>query len=814
MEFRNAIKKVVAIGAGATMLGATLMGAMAADLKSYPAPFVQNGKYDGLLIVGNAAAASDVIGAIDIAAGLQYSMKQVVTTASTGKTTMENSARIETGSSPLHYGDLLASVKTAVTSSDLPSLLKQGSLTDKEGTVFKYNLQISPGLNTGTSSPSVVFGKSTPETDRPVLYLDFSSTARTINTTIDFPSAPNMTNIMGKTITLFSKEYTISDTNSEIVATAGNEKLTLYSSAIDQTFSAGETSTINVGSSDVTIEVIGVNTQATVATATIKVNGESATVTQGLTTTLGGQKLYVKDIFAYTQPVGGGGVRVFLGSNKLVLEHGQAVTKGSSGTDSVDGTKVVFTASDGKISRIAVETTPYNMYPQKKVLKSGDSILDPVFGGWKMQFAGADEALDASTKSYLKVLPSAEDKIRVEFTAKTGLKYSMDMFKANNTDGGALLISNGDHQIHMENSESIYPNQYFILGNGEYQHVLRLTSIANSSTSLRIQDAAEGGATQTWTYSGTDYTGTMVYDGNSYSFTAAPVTDASASTISLSAGMTNEIYLNNDAKLSIMNTSAEGLSSDSATATNYTTILNLTEKTSYTGGSPHDYGVVFVNATFINSRAGNDLYLPISPWYVSEYSGGSANAAAAMSSFSLIGNSGYDNEGLTPFGTFMKYNSDTSSTTRVEMYAPATQSTFGVFLAPTAAVTTTTGGTQSVTIEKISVGAAKLDTEVLDTYQNYNLIVVGGPCANTVAAKLMGSPANCAANFEVGKATVKLFEHSTGKVAMLVAGASALDTKRAAKAVAGGKLALLPSGAKEAIVTTVTDDGEVKVVSS
>ena len=47
----------------------------------------------------------------------------------------------------------------------------------------------------------------------------------------------------------------------------------------------------------------------------------------------------------------------------------------------------------------------------------------------------------------------------------------------------------------------------------------------------------------------------------------------------------------------------------------------------------------------------------------------------------------------------------------------------------------------------------------------------------------MGNPANCAEGFEPGKAMLKLFENG-GNVALLVAGADALDTRRAARVLA------------------------------
>jgi len=72
-----------------------------------------------------------------------------------------------------------------------------------------------------------------------------------------------------------------------------------------------------------------------------------------------------------------------------------------------------------------------------------------------------------------------------------------------------------------------------------------------------------------------------------------------------------------------------------------------------------------------------------------------------------------------------------------------------------------------------------LDTEVAD-WEAQNVIVVGGPCVNRVAAALMGLPYpsdECAEGFEEGKAKIKLFEDEN--VALLIAGMTGDDTRRA-----------------------------------
>ena len=64
-----------------------------------------------------------------------------------------------------------------------------------------------------------------------------------------------------------------------------------------------------------------------------------------------------------------------------------------------------------------------------------------------------------------------------------------------------------------------------------------------------------------------------------------------------------------------------------------------------------------------------------------------------------------------------------------------------------------------------------------------NMIVVGGPCANTVAAEVMGNPTNCAEGFSPGKAMIKSVETGS-KVAILVAGYEAQETMGASYVLA------------------------------
>ena len=61
MKLRKAIKRIAALGVGTAFIGATMLGAAsAATLADYPSPFIGDGAFSGVLVVGDKAAAEDL----------------------------------------------------------------------------------------------------------------------------------------------------------------------------------------------------------------------------------------------------------------------------------------------------------------------------------------------------------------------------------------------------------------------------------------------------------------------------------------------------------------------------------------------------------------------------------------------------------------------------------------------------------------------------------------------------------------------------------------------------------------------------------
>jgi hypothetical protein len=108
------MNKVFAVAATIGMIGATMVGALA-DLGNYPAPFVEDGAFNGAIVVGANAATSDVLGAIDIAASLQAE-------AVTGTPIAGGTVSV-VGGATLDTYDLNQEISESLTQSDVESLL-------------------------------------------------------------------------------------------------------------------------------------------------------------------------------------------------------------------------------------------------------------------------------------------------------------------------------------------------------------------------------------------------------------------------------------------------------------------------------------------------------------------------------------------------------------------------------------------------------------------------------------------------------------------------------------------------------------------
>jgi hypothetical protein len=140
-----------------------------------------------------------------------------------------------------------------------------------------------------------------------------------------------------------------------------------------------------------------------------------------------------------------------------------------------------------------------------------------------------------------------------------------------------------------------------------------------------------------------------------------------------------------------------------------------------------------------------------------------------------------DEDHKTYYGIVIKDPKGQASSDRVKLLIPNDQ-VFANIVIKGKAATVSAGGTSYVPAE---VSAKTMLASEVSDVTSYNLIVVGGPCANPLAESVFGVTCDGWA-YKEGEALVKVVDNGN-KVALLVAGTTALDTRRAAKAVANYK---------------------------
>ena len=152
MNIKKTAKKIVALGAGVGMVGATLMGALAVDLAEYPGNMVSGGQFDGKIVVGANAAAEDILGSIDLAAGLQAASTTEVEIGGSSETVVTGDAvKIYDSGDILELGESIGDVTETLTDDDL-EMLEGGRITTSKGsTDFNQILELN-GATSGTSS--------------------------------------------------------------------------------------------------------------------------------------------------------------------------------------------------------------------------------------------------------------------------------------------------------------------------------------------------------------------------------------------------------------------------------------------------------------------------------------------------------------------------------------------------------------------------------------------------------------------------------------------------------------------------------------
>ncbi|MBN2454851.1 hypothetical protein JXB11_04880 [Candidatus Woesearchaeota archaeon] len=820
MKLRKTIKKIMSLGVGATMMGATILGASAAaDLANYPEPFVKDGKFNAILVVGDAAASSDVIGSVDVATSMQYASKvkrEVTATGSaaisaigdswkvrTSSNDLEMSENIEAGGTP--NAETIRDISKSIGSAEL-DILSDGTFRNDKGD-FDYKQYIYfDDVNTAAAAGSLTSRTVVYATDDGDVTSDFffvESGEQVARYVLDFVTSAEtdltdstgatgtgyLWNLQGETINMLGTDYSIVSAKN----TTGRVELTLMAGSVRDILQEGETKTYTVGDKD--YEVTLVFTSATQAKFTV--DGEATdSISEGGTDILSdGTQMGVRDILYQDFAGGVHQAEFYLGADKIILKDSD-VTDGASSDylrvneENIEYAGVVIrgtrTASAITIASIEINVTADQDVYVGPGEKLSDKMLEPegMLGRWDIEYQGLAETATET----IKIKTSGSDEYELEFVDGNGNSVDVPLVYTSGSTN-LRLGSSSAHDLILNENATISRNDYFIVSatgedDGEEDTFLyKYTGSSVSDSVVRFINIGTGD-TEEITFTpvaiGAGSGIGVLRPGGGFTFAIWNSTSGNNFPVYVDLDGDETLEANQDVTIT---TNGGAKIAFSASPANMTGVNMSTDGASYTGGTL-DVTISTPSAEDYDNKQPTNLVFQI----------GAATSKVTMDqdstdTFNYISPEGedYTEYTYTSLGAKVKFDDPTSDPETVTIDYPTQQRLPQLFVTSGGVTFSSTEGTEGAIVyyetTPIEVGAAKLASEVTSLAAQ-NTILVGGPCANPLAAQAMGNPADCTEGFEEGKAILKLFEQSTGNVALLVAGYSAMDTRRACRVLA------------------------------
>jgi hypothetical protein len=837
MKFKQAIKRISALGIGASMVGATIFGAFAqADLAQYPNQYVKDGKFAGVLVVGDKAAAEDVIGVSDIAVSLQFAATKPASGTSGGgsEVVVEGDAwKVSTSTKIFEMSEGVASatptsgvietlrnITTFIDDSELDAL-SSGTVKNSKGDApyNQYLYLLGPGGDPARGG-FVTYTEDDEDVTADFLYfrsgdeigrylIEFTTS---LESDVDDSAGSQtstgtyLTDMEDTSITMFGKPYTIVQAR-RLSAAGNNLKLILMGGAVKDTMLEGNTKTYTIDDKDyeVTVDFVDANS------AKLTINGESTRdLLDGETDKLSdGTTIGVSEILYQDYAGGVHSVEFFLGAQKLELRDSNIKDDVDQSNaikvddDTIDDAFVVIEGTDDnstfKINRIHINMTADDDFyvPAGGKLSENPDLDEPEVlftKNWDIEYHGlSDEPIEE-----IRLDTSGNSKYKLKFLDGDGNKVELPV--AESPTGTEIDFGEtGKALINNENS-TIQKNDYLIITDstekrGERKSyamqykgadkvtadspVLKFKNLGSGKTIEQTYSAGTGEGAQQLAIlkiGGADY---RVYNASSIKandFNVHVDLDASGN-INADANATVNITTYYGMEIGLFNYTGGGAAAGGEVIPGI--LVSFKTPDNNRDGSAED---------FVETLQASDIAINLTA-SAAEVTHGlltSATSGQKGTTLTLRTPSGETNiaYAYTSYGSFVTRRTPTNDPATLEIDYPQKQREALVYITSKGtsigkSVKSTTG---AVTVQRIDVGATKLASEVANI-NSVSSILVGGPCANSAAADVLGNPADCTEGFEPGVGKVEMYNVGTGKVAMLVAGYSAADTRNAAAVV-------------------------------
>jgi hypothetical protein len=813
----RAIKKIIALATGATMLGATLMGAMAAvpDLAEYPDFFIVGENFNGSIGIGDQAAAQDVVGAIDVVSSLSVISVTEEVAGETIAATVSEGVLVEAAGEDLNYDEDFEDILVGdLDDGDLPVLLGDGVYDENEGETSN-EVDYTQELTLSNRSFLVEFSQEDDDPEATETHILIDENIVTYLYTLDFDdeveydktsTAIAAEDFEGTYLTMLNNEYKISDIDFD--AGYNITEIKLIGGAVTTMLAQGETATIQVGDAEYEVEAYYIGGDEKAA---FRVNGvDTGTLTEDQTKKVAGVRIGVDTIFEEeageeTPDM----VKFYLGAEELVLKDGDELELNG---DTIDNADVVITSdatgTNGELTEITISYT----VDDDIFLAAGEEWEDPLFGERKVIFAGLEkvsETFDVTSGSdtaELKLTSNEGDELVIPFVDEGLLDNSSDMVYY-----GDDMFEAADGITIDQSGEGLAVGGNMLIDDADNVCGDNTTAKLDDLTNILMLVVSSGGEAKVVEIESWDYTGgdtDVKIDGNWYDYDEEIDLGFASITLTVNDDGNSNCTGSSDGWDFVATAINNWDGGESGVAHFQTELLGevlLGAATEATNGE--------VNVTFFEGDQGDFLG---SFELDAENDDGDIEIIMTGDGITLVEEEdGSDFEvGLDAdnWGAIFRYDGEDKDDLSIEY--PEEEVIAKAYITPEAASIvaggSTAAGTRTVS-RRVNIGYAKLASDLLAAdpdVNSDNYLLIGGPCASEATAVVMGVSSDwpgCVEGFEEGKAMIKLIDTGAGNFAMVVAGMTALDTQRATRVLANYDDYALSGDEVEVTGTSLTD---------
>ncbi len=728
-RLNRTIKRIAAIGTGVAMLGATMTGALAQNLNlaNYPQPFVDaNGVFNEntAIVVGANAAASDTLGAVDIAQRLQFDAKVPV---SGGEGTLVVSGGV-TEDIPLGKAignDTTFALDWRLDDSNIESF--QDTQVNFQGKDYDVR-DLLIIVNKDGGSPSIETSLSSSDDDyEDNIFMEAERASIRYFYYFDDPVNVSKTksgdtfdiNFLGKKL-----EITKVDKQDTFTAFVGSE------------FFMDVGDTVTVDGKKVTLENVGEG-----GAILVDVDGVRETIPGSGTRTVNGIEISNDETF-FTNEISERSASLIIGETAQdTYKDGDAYV----GEDENDPDwiwnigNLTQNAATGLSDRAKEPSGPF-IGIENDFVKNDDTD-DP---------AGVGECYDVPN-NYASIcldslIVSDDDYLTLSVEFSDGVDTAKSKHPNGTSSAKTIYIhAPGDDRFVIKTAGWLDTNTSNTVSNAETSEIWLQYA---QGVQFQANGTSPGNATMVF-FKDPDQTPSTVYAGF---LTGSNASQGPTTIAQLDFGSTD------NTNMVIQYTNAIDIGTQSKVLLNFT------------GDSSSELadGLTFLAANF-------------------SFSSGLFNALGGTKSLEEanelvwkatgIGTRDEDHRGL--YGEIVKDPKSNGASDQVIVLVPGDQVQANVVVKGTS--TTVGGGTTSYIPADIDIDT-RLDSEI-GTPSNFDLILVGGPCANNAVEAVTGLGITCESarsSWNPGEAVIKMAQNGD-KVALLVAGYNAIDTRMAAK---------------------------------